>query len=602
MVHSGFNKVHHASFFTVQLRAEDPHAEDKSEWVDLLYDLVFVAFAFAMSSTISHSELTLYNNFVFFFFVTYFWSSWLFVTNIRNTYTISGMLHYIAIVSNMIGHAGCSAELDAELLGRHHFAYWRLLIIFSEVIITIAIVHQCPRGRSWVILIFFCYLVPSILCCVVFIALPYTDDDDEENWRHWVCSITFGSMSALFWGSHLIFYYVITCEFIKPPPFSYSLYMMRLEEVTMILLGETFIAVVAMNLGHSEQDIRICGVVCMVLVFCAGSWYFATQPHNPHDHPIAQPGLRGCFAFVLYRALGTVVFFFGCYVKTTLFLMQPKGGGHRRLSSAASGSSASSQGSGQVLGSIASSASSVLGSVASASSHGSSASSSPATTSHHGSSHGSGGNAGGHGGGHAELGTAAHLLLICYIFLMLIINTAMLLQKFHGDARTWKLNVTLASMRYVLFLALFGLWPLGDKPVAMCFSLLGAEMLNIAVGFVFVNTMRKPMLHDAKVHPESGLKGVQLVHPESPLIARADDALTKLHEAAEAAVVLKKAIDEKDAHKISKILTEDPSVTKLIGNRRKPVFGTKGAAASTDDVADNKHFSAAAYESKKVAD
>ena len=68
---------------------------------------------------------------------------------------------------------------------------------------------------------------------------------------------------------------------------------MRLEEVTMILLGETFIAVVVTTSGVHDADIRICGVSCMALVYFAGSWYFAAQPHEAARHPISQGALKG---------------------------------------------------------------------------------------------------------------------------------------------------------------------------------------------------------------------------------------------------------------------------------------------------------------------
>lgn len=573
MVHSGFNKVHHSSLFTVQLRCEDPHAEDKSEWVDLLYDLVFVAFAFAMSTTISHSELTFYNNFIYFCMVSYFWSSWLFVTNIRNTFSISGLLHYVAVISNMVGHAGSACELDPELHLRRSFAYWRLLILASEVLISLAILHQCPRGRSWIITNFLFYLVPSIVCCMVFIVLPYTDDTDEEDWRHIVCAFTLGIATIFFWGIHAAIHLLLHwVRFVAFPPFSFSLFMMRLEEVTMILLGETFIAVVAMTMGVHHEEIRTCGVICFILVFCAGSWYFASQPHDPTHHPISQGKLRGLFAFLLYRGLGTVIFFFGCYVKTMLYLMKIEYGveGHRRLSS----TSSSNHGSSTTSSSVSSATSSSTSSAAS----GSSASSSPG--------HASSGHGSGHEDHHPQLDIAVHMVLGGYIALMCIINTTHLLQKFKGDSKAWSLNLALVSVRYAFFLALFGLWPLGEEPVATCFSLLGAEFGNIAIGFMFTHFMRKPSLPSAKVHPDGSCHtAAKLVHPESPLVARAEDALHKLQQAAEAHASLRKAVDASDAETIANILESNEAVRQLTGNRRKSVFHNHlGQSSSTDSV------------------
>lgn len=331
-------------------------------------------------------------------FASNFWASWMFVTNIRNTLELTGFIFFICILINMVGHAGSAAELDIALQNREQFAYWRLLVHFTEIMMAVAVVLKCPRARSWMGVNFLIYILPSIVCYMVFIILPYRADFKEidETTRRTICKTLYGCLTFLTWNIHVIIRLLLAFDVCRFPSFSVSFYMMRLEEVTVILLGETFIAVVTMTSGVHDTDIRICGVICLTLVFFSGSWYFAAQPHEAANHPISQGAARAAFSFFLSRALGLTALFFGCYVKTLLYWMK-----HER---ALRGHSSS------LVGNQSSSDSET----SSRSSHGSASSSHATTAADSVSIHGSG----------VSLSvTAVHQLLACYILLMMIINT-----------------------------------------------------------------------------------------------------------------------------------------------------------------------------------
>lgn len=561
-------KVYFDGLFGVQVRSDNPDDEAKSEWMDLLYDLVFVGFAVSLSTVISHAELTVHNFGVAFMFASNFWASWLFMTNLRNTFKFAGFIFYMSMLLNTIGHAGSAAELDMELQYREHFAYWRLLIHVTEGAMAFVVFKDCPRGRSWMVVNFVTYVLPSVLCYAIFIAIPYTLDLEEEKSRRVMCKAIYGCFTFFTWTFHFVLAVLLQFRLCTFPAFSVGLYVMRLEEITMILLGETFIAVIMISNGIHDSDVRICGTMCMCLVFFAGSWYFASQPHHPHDHPIAHGALRSNLSFFLARATGLVALFFGCYVKTLLYLMVqelgPPAAGHRRLAGTHSSSDASSS------ASSASSSASHSSSVGSTTASNASASSSNGSAAADGSSHASGHvSAASHAASHGDSETALHLVIGLYAILMLIINTASLLKNHKGHRFTWTLTFTLIGIRYVCAGLLFCLL-LSSDPVLCCSTLVAVAFLNYPLGYVFYQ-LRKPTaskhtvdVHSEKVHAGSG-----------ELKAKAHAALQRLSEASETEALMRKALDNSDMETVSKIMAESSilrHLNKIEATRRRQAF------------------------------
>lgn len=179
--------MHHRFFHTPKLHLPSSQFEKKANWLELFYDLIYVA-AFIQLGNILSENLDFKHITSFIGLFTALWFTWIGFTYYSNRFNVDDILHRLLVFIQMFAVGGMAMSIQGVLQGSYsNFAICYSLAQFVLCLMYTRTYLQEPKGRSyskywgmtffistlfWPLSLLFPFppLIWAIGCCVIFIA------------------------------------------------------------------------------------------------------------------------------------------------------------------------------------------------------------------------------------------------------------------------------------------------------------------------------------------------------------------------------------------------------------------------------------------------
>eukprot|EP00931_Biecheleriopsis_adriatica_P068344 TRINITY_DN42312_c0_g1_i1.p1 TRINITY_DN42312_c0_g1~~TRINITY_DN42312_c0_g1_i1.p1 ORF type:complete len:553 (+),score=74.04 TRINITY_DN42312_c0_g1_i1:53-1711(+) len=299
---------------------EDGHEESASDWLELFYDLFFVAMAVSMSTVMMASSLAADQNTVIVFQVLNIIGSWLMMAMLRSSISLEGVSFWMLQMVSMMGIAMSSADLSVDFSYAASFICWRCVTHCAELVMLIAVTWQCPAARPTLYVFMSSIFVSTILLVILLVSFDDVHQAAKDSPAPFILLVS----SSVARNVLLPFVQAITdCSsrweaVFNPVPMNICHFSERCELLVMLLLGEAIISVVLKCQGRTDFTMRATGGLGLGVTFGLGIMFFGSQPQRIEWHGINKTKCGQGIYMMLLLCFSSCVLLFGCFMKSVL--------------------------------------------------------------------------------------------------------------------------------------------------------------------------------------------------------------------------------------------------------------------------------------------